>query len=101
MQEESQVIHLFEETATGQMGEEGRALVEEYYLAHHTDVIDYEMELKASRDSLNNLLNSISEIMVMGDRPTPRPTYILDRGLYDAPSGKVEAGTPEAILGFS
>ena len=48
----------------------------------------------------NEILNGIQEIMVMGDLPTPRPTYVLNRGLYDAPGERVEPSTPKAILDF-
>ena len=53
--------------------------------------------LTALRGRLNDTLNAIPEIMVMGDLPEPRPTYVLDRGMYDAPTTPVEAGVPEAV----
>ena len=34
-------------------------------------------------------------IMVMGDLPEPRPTFILDRGLYSAPTEQVYPNVPE------
>ena len=40
-------------------------------------------------------------VMIMQDRDTLRPTYILDRGLYDAPGEEVSYGTPESISKFS
>ena len=58
-------------------------------------------KLRTLRDSLNLLVNEIPEIMVMGDLPEKRPTYILDRGAYDSPTQEVEPGTPEAVLPFS
>lgn len=36
-------------------------------------------------------------VMVMGDREEPRETFVLDRGLYNAPLGAVEAGVPESL----
>jgi hypothetical protein len=57
-------------------------------------------ELKVLRDQENDLINSVKEIMVMGDRSTPRPTYILKRGAYDAHGELVEPGTPETIMPF-
>ena len=53
--------------------------------------------LTTLRGRLNDTLNAIPEIMVMGDLPEPRPTYVLDRGMYDAPTTPVEAGVPEAV----
>jgi mono/diheme cytochrome c family protein len=54
--------------------------------------------LTALRGRLNDSLNAIPEIMVMGDLPEPRPTYILDRGMYDAPTTEVAPGVPEVVL---
>jgi len=55
-------------------------------------------ELKKLRDEENNLINSVKEIMIMGDRSTPRPTQVLKRGAYDAPGEAVQPGTPESIM---
>jgi hypothetical protein len=40
-------------------------------------------------------------VSVMGDLDTLRPTYILNRGAYDAPGDEVQPGTPSAILPFN
>lgn len=42
----------------------------------------------------------VKPTMVMQDMDSLRPTYILDRGQYDAPGQLVQSGTPEAILAF-
>jgi hypothetical protein len=55
-------------------------------------------ELKKLREEENAFINRIPEIMAMGDLPTPRPTYVLKRGAYDARGERVEPGTPDAIL---
>lgn len=39
--------------------------------------------------------------MVMADMDTIRPTYVLDRGQYDAPAEKVQPKTPQAVLPYS
>ncbi|MFO0946597.1 MAG: DUF1553 domain-containing protein [Planctomycetota bacterium] len=41
------------------------------------------------------LLDSIPTVMVMEEQATPRETFILDRGQYDRPGEKVQAGVPE------
>ncbi|MGV3764166.1 PSD1 and planctomycete cytochrome C domain-containing protein [Parapedobacter sp.] len=43
---------------------------------------------------------SAVSVSVMGERDEVRPTFILDRGLYDSPTERVYPGTPEAILPF-
>ena len=40
------------------------------------------------------------EVMVMQDSTARRPTYILKRGVYDAPGDPVSFGVPTAILPF-
>lgn len=52
------------------------------------------------RDSLNSVMDDIPEIMVMGDIKVPRKTYVLDRGMYDAPTTEVQPDVPDAVLPF-
>ncbi|NND04902.1 MAG: DUF1553 domain-containing protein [Saprospiraceae bacterium] len=59
------------------------------------------MALKTSREKLNDQVNDINEIMVMGDLPKPRPTFVLERGLYDAHGDEVQPGTPTTISDFT
>ncbi|GAA4406666.1 hypothetical protein GCM10023187_26420 [Nibrella viscosa] len=40
-------------------------------------------------------------VSVMGDLDTTRKTFVLKRGMYDAPGDEVQPGTPKAILPFS
>jgi hypothetical protein len=56
--------------------------------------------LKQSRKELTELMNSIPEIMVMGDRPEPRQSYLLERGMYNAHGHEVQPDAPESILPF-
>ena len=53
-----------------------------------------------ARKELADIYDSIKEVMVMGDLPQPRPTFILQRGLYSSPSTRVFPTTPNAILPF-
>ena len=56
--------------------------------------------LMLARKSLCDLYDSTKEVMVMGDLPQARPTYVLKRGLYDSHGDKVEPSTPAAIMPF-
>ncbi len=49
-----------------------------------------------------NMPDSIKEVnlMVMKDDAPERKTFILNRGVYDAPTDEVELGTPNAVLVF-
>ncbi len=73
-------------------------LFDYYFSKADTNAAKLSAELKKLRDEENKLINGISEIMGMGDLPTPRPTYVLKRGAYDAHGDVVEPATPESIL---
>ena len=45
-------------------------------------------------------MDSVAEVMVMEEMDTPRPTYVLDRGIYDQPRERVEPGVPARLGGF-
>jgi hypothetical protein len=71
----------------------------DYYLANFDQgYAKHRTELKELREQENKLVNGVPEIMGMGDLPTPRPTYVLKRGAYDAHGDIVEPATPESIL---
>ena len=72
-----------------------------YYLVVDSKAKQVRKELKEAREEENELVTNIKEIMVMGDLPEPRPTYVLDRGSYDAPAEQVEPNTPNAVLAFN
>ena len=46
------------------------------------------------------ILTFLPEVMAMRELPTPRPTFVLARGAYDAPTERVTPGTPRAIGDF-
>lgn len=64
--------------------------------------------LTITQHDLNGVLNFINRwdaheevsVSVMGELDTIRPTYLLDRGVYDAPKERVFPGTPESVLAF-
>ncbi len=56
--------------------------------------------LQRLREEHNKLVDSIAEIMVMQEKPTPRQTYFLIRGAYDARGDKVESKTPASLNPF-
>lgn len=57
-------------------------------------------EVRKFKKERIGLIDTIPEIMVMGDLSKPRPTFILDRGMYDAPTEEVFPNIPQAILPF-
>ncbi len=56
-------------------------------------------KLAELRSAWLELKRSFSTVMVMQELPAPRETHILQRGSYNAPGDKVEAGVPEELLG--
>ena len=61
-------------------------------------VLAAQAALHTLREQENQLINSVTEMMAMGDVTPPRPSYILKRGAYDARGDRVEPGTPDSIL---
>ncbi len=55
------------------------------------------LDLTAKRE---NLILSFPTVMVMQERTNPRETFILDRGAYDSPTGKVEPAVPALFSGL-
>jgi hypothetical protein len=73
----------------------------EYYLATADKKHDSLLQkLSKIRGKENDILTEQEEVMVYKELKTPRSTFILDRGAYDAPTVKVEPGTPESVLPF-
>ncbi len=52
-------------------------------------------QLQLVRWEQNKLVTDQPEVMIMHEKKYPRPTYVLDRGAYDAPSEPVEPAIPE------
>lgn len=72
-----------------------------YYLsAVNKNVAEARRALRAVRTIHADSVESVQEIMVMEEMSTPRRTYVLERGSYDAPGEEVFPNTPESILPF-
>ena len=73
----------------------------EYYRAHYDSPLRQQrQELQALRAQEHAMVDTVPEIMVMGDLPKPRPSFVLERGVYDAHGEPVDPGTPEQVLVF-
>ena len=85
-----------------QLNEQQQALLTEYYLLN--DEPKYQ-ELLADLTKLRQAelatLDTVPEIMVMREMNPPRKTYLLDRGMYDAPTEEVQPGTLADVLPFT
>lgn len=58
-------------------------------------------ELRHWRKALSDSTEKIQELMVMREMKFPKKTFLLKRGVYDAPGEEVFPNTPEKILPFS
>ncbi len=76
-------------------------VLREYFVAVvHEPTMDACKQLLKAHDARNELVDSIPAISVMRERETPRPTYVLTRGVYDSHGEQVEPGTPAVLPSF-
>ena len=79
-----------------------RSALRDYYVTTISSQYAEEFrELTAVRAKENEIISMLPEVMVMRDLPEPRPTYVLDRGQYDAPMEQVSRATPVSVMPFS
>lgn len=52
-------------------------------------------EITELRQQENLIITDQPEVMIMKEQPTVRPTFLLERGMYDAHGEEVHPGTPE------
>ena len=76
------------------------ALREHYVRRVAPDTASTLRALTAARAEENELITSQLEVMVMRELPEPRPTFVLARGAYDAPTTPVTPGTPAFLPPF-
>ncbi len=60
-------------------------LVEAWRLTSNPRKLDLRNRLTTARNELRQAEDQVLEVSVMEELPTPRPTYLLARGAYDAP----------------
>ncbi|MEQ8217045.1 MAG: DUF1553 domain-containing protein [Arenibacter sp.] len=72
-----------------------------YSLRENNGLEKVKENIRGLKRKKNKVIDTISEIMVMGDLPEARPTYILDRGVYDSHGTEVYPDVPEVVLPFS
>jgi Protein of unknown function (DUF1553)/Protein of unknown function (DUF1549)/Concanavalin A-like lectin/glucanases superfamily/Planctomycete cytochrome C len=81
--------------------ESERAALIEYYVERvSSGFAPLSKSLSTARGKQNEILTFLPEVMAMRELPKPRPTFVLARGAYDAPTERVTPGTPHAISDF-
>ena len=68
-----------------------------FYRDHHDDQYT---RLLHELDSLRKQIRTIPFVMIMEEMDSPRSTFVLDRGAYDAPLDSVGPDTSSTILSF-
>lgn len=71
-----------------------------YLNRHHQAYRRQQVTLHSLRKKENNLIKPVPEIMVMKEMNPRRPTYVLNRGLYNNKGEEVNPGTPSRIMAF-
>jgi hypothetical protein len=66
----------------------------EWVVARDARLVSAKQRLAEAREAHNQIVTLVPQVLVMGDTPKPRPTYMLSRGLYNA---RVEEVQPEAL----
>ncbi len=78
-------------------GEEQR----EHLMLHDPEFISRRDALARVRTQQRQILDTAMQLMVMEEMDEPRPSFILDRGVYDQPREQVAPGVPENVLQWS
>jgi hypothetical protein len=76
-----------------------RAIVDipDQYIRNSLEHQAAQKRLADQRRALADLNNSVTMAMVMEERPQPRDTFVLQRGVYDKPGAKVAAAVPASL----
>jgi hypothetical protein len=68
--------------------------IADWIVRNDANVVSAEKALSEARDEQNKLISVIPEVMVMGDTLKPRPSYVLERGVYSNHGAEVQ---PEGL----
>ncbi len=76
-----------------------KAALKSYYLNNHSKLYQEKLaEVIWERKVFADSVEGVQEVMIMQEREHQRPTYILERGEYNAHGEEVFPNTPENIL---
>jgi mono/diheme cytochrome c family protein len=70
-----------------------------YYLDNIApqDIRDARRQLASLQDEKEKFESTLSSVMVMAESPTPKPTFLLERGAYDHHGAQVSPGLPAVL----
>ncbi|GHB77612.1 DUF1553 domain-containing protein [Persicitalea jodogahamensis] len=96
-----EVLHLYSPKASSKAIAIKPGLVTDHYALQRKIQNPAYREVRFWRDSLTQVLDRIPEIMVMGDLPKPRKTFVLNRGVYDSPTDEVQPAALSSVLPYT
>jgi len=97
LHEEVDPIERLLKKGTRRTAEETEQLYQYYLNNHNADYPLKQAALQKARQEYRYALDSTAQVMVMRELPERRPTFLLDRGAYDAPAEQVSAETPASL----
>jgi cytochrome c553 len=84
-------------TAADQRTKEQRDQVATARRSADPDYVALQKQQEGYKKSLGDLRASVPKVMVMQDMPTPRKTWVLERGVYSKPTDEVTADVPQTL----
>ncbi|MEM6363095.1 MAG: DUF1553 domain-containing protein [Planctomycetota bacterium] len=85
-------------TSHQELTDQQRDRLRDYFVLAVDDAMyGHRASLRASRAALNEHMDTVPAIMVMRENESPRQTYVLDRGVYDAKGEPVDPNTPSVL----
>ena len=96
-----EVLHLYSPKASSKAIALNSSLINDHYAQQRKIESPAYQEVRFWRDSLMQVLDRIPEIMVMGDLPQPRKTFVLNRGVYDSPTDEVQPAALSSVLPYT
>ncbi len=90
----------------GQLGEASldpalAAIQQEHWSLYDKNLADQRSKIHQTRVQIGALLDSANELMVMEEMPSPRKTFVLNKGLYNQHGEAVEPGGVSKVLPYS
>ncbi|MDX1928285.1 MAG: PSD1 and planctomycete cytochrome C domain-containing protein [Pirellulaceae bacterium] len=82
---------------TDQRSEADEALLLKRLHRSDQQFVTLETERQKLDEQRSGIMATVPNVMVMAERPEPRTTTMLDRGLYNAPRDKVDPAVPASL----
>ena len=79
---------------------EQQQLIRESQRASDAQYAKLSAELRGLEASIKRIRDTIPQVMVMEDQSSRRPTFLLNRGLYNSPGPEVTAAVPASLPGL-